>query len=439
MKIIKNIKPMISICLTNKNRETLSLYNGHVVETFRNFLQSLQNSCSNYELVLSNWGHSDKVEHIIKELNIENYKIIEIEDNRKFSRGYGLNIAAKNSSCNIIFFTDIDMLFCREVIDNAILHVKNGKAYFPICYSFKDMQHKTGYWRKEGFGNVCLSKNIHLSNKWDEYTCWGKEDDNLFQKLKNKSVRETVENWLHQWHPISKDSKSLNNMKILDDITIFVTSSCNFSCHECSQKTWREYDYQMSEEEVNKFISIIGESNYRFKRLLISGGEPTLWKNKNIIYKFKESGLFKQIVLYTNGFNYKSILQIEKHIDIIRISDYGEYNKKQIQEIKKLIPNKTIVVDKNEFVKHPDKFVNDSIPGKCICRGPLYYDNRIFFCAMTVEIGHRYNFENIKSYPLIHGFMDIVDTRYGKLKICGYCIANTKVKDKMDKIKNICY
>jgi hypothetical protein len=99
---------------------------------------------------------------------------------------------------------DTDMMIKSYDLFNHIQKyvVEEQKAFFPICWSYKDHTHTTGWKRIEGTGNmICLKKDFH---PYIEKTTWGEEDGtvyNHFYKL-NKAVREFYgENFIHQWHP----------------------------------------------------------------------------------------------------------------------------------------------------------------------------------------------------------------------------------------------
>jgi hypothetical protein len=128
-----------------------------------------------------------------------------INANGHFSRGRGLNLAAKEAAGDVLFFVDADAFFTsRDVFERGLLHVTEGKAYFPVLYSYSDSSHSSGWWRHEGFGHCMVTREIfERSGGWPEYERWGKEDDDFYTRIAATTpvVREQVPGFFHQWHP----------------------------------------------------------------------------------------------------------------------------------------------------------------------------------------------------------------------------------------------
>lgn len=204
---------MLSVCITVKNRSRLFIADREL-HLFPNCVRSLVESVDESircELVVTDWNSDDwpLVEWLKETASPIPVCIITLEGT--FSRGRGLNVAARAARGDCLFFLDADALVCKQVIQDGIQHVRQGKAYFPILYSFNEPDHRTGRWRRAGFGHCILSKQtFNEVGGWPEYTSWGKEDDHFWTTVGEKIpvVREEVNGFYHQWHPDDLDFKN---------------------------------------------------------------------------------------------------------------------------------------------------------------------------------------------------------------------------------------
>ena len=204
---------MLSICTTVKNRSRLQI-GERKLELFPNCVCSLVQSVGEdipCELVVADWNSDDwPLEQWLEEAARPiPTRIVKLDGN--FSRGRGLNVAAKAARGDSVFFMDTDVLLCRELIRRGLQCVEQGKAYFPILYSFNDPDHRTGRWRRGGFGHCMLGTDAFRTlGGWPEYKSWGKEDDHFWSSVKAQLpvVREDVEGFYHQWHPDDLDFKN---------------------------------------------------------------------------------------------------------------------------------------------------------------------------------------------------------------------------------------
>ncbi len=201
---------ILSICITVKDRAKVKTKYG-VLSLFQNCVKSISESVDpkTTEVVIVDYMSTDYPlnEWVQNKLGDIKCKIIKIDE--KFSRGRGLNLAAENAVGENLFMLDADMLFSKNVIDTGLKHLNNNNAYFPICYSYKDHTHKTGWWRDTGWGMVMVKKVTWELCKIPEYYKWGTEDEHFrINIVKNKvnCIRERCEGLYHQWHPIVKGS-----------------------------------------------------------------------------------------------------------------------------------------------------------------------------------------------------------------------------------------
>lgn len=201
---------MISFCFTHKNRlswntgkEVLPLFK-NCLFTLKNCLESLE--IDEYEICVSSWDEEIEYRELEKFLNknfdFDKIRLKKVEDNVEFSRGTGRNISFEQSSGDIIFFQDTDMLFVRtHVISRGIEIVKSGKAYFPICHSF--YEDGSSAPRPSGYGNCVVPRKAMEDIRWIHKKSWGKEDDMFHDSVKKlyKVLREAPSGYYHQWHP----------------------------------------------------------------------------------------------------------------------------------------------------------------------------------------------------------------------------------------------
>jgi len=197
---------MISICVTVKNRSRIQA-DGRELTLFPNCVRSIVSSAasrSDVELVVSDW-HSDDwplSEWLAAAAGPIPVRIVPVEG--AFSRGRGRNVAAEAASGDALLFLDADSIFCSRVLEAGLEYLGQGKAFFPIVYSFDGQEHVTGIWRRFGFGNCMVSRQMfRRSGGWPEFSRWGKEDDEFYARIFELAdvVREDVPGFFHQWHP----------------------------------------------------------------------------------------------------------------------------------------------------------------------------------------------------------------------------------------------
>jgi glycosyltransferase involved in cell wall biosynthesis len=201
----------ISFIVTLKNRVNFQvIHNGKPIQlqVFKHNLESLQRTIKdtdNWEIVIVDFGSTDVNVHDFMKNSITRpnitYKIIEL--NEPFSRGKGLNVGVNHCTYDTVFCYDADMMILSyDLFDDIQKYVvEQGKAFFPICWSYKDPEHTSGWKRDTGKGNViCLKKDF---NKYIEKTTWGQEDDLNFDHFthRNMAVRAYYgDKFVHQWH-----------------------------------------------------------------------------------------------------------------------------------------------------------------------------------------------------------------------------------------------
>jgi hypothetical protein len=204
---------MLSICTTIKNRSRLQV-DGHELLLFPKCVESIRTSVDQElpcELVVADW-HSDDwpLDRWLPEAASPiPVKIIQLEGT--FSRGRGLNAAARAATWDVVFFADSDVLLSSQLIRSGVEHARNGKAYFPILYAYDSIQKTTGRWCDGGFGHCFIRKDsFESAGGWPEYSSWGREDKEFWAAVSTRQpvVREKVAGFYHQWHPDDPDWKN---------------------------------------------------------------------------------------------------------------------------------------------------------------------------------------------------------------------------------------
>lgn len=208
------MKPItISFVTVIKNRTNIHIMHNNTtlnLKLFENNIKSLINLIlpgDEWEFVIVDFNSTDVnmhefIESLPKKDNLS-FNIIKVDD-EKFNKGKGLNIGLAASKYNITFCLDADMMvLTRNLFDDIDKYVINdNKILFPICWSYSNPLHTSGWKRDTGKGNVIQQKNTIIP--YINNVKWGREDDHNFDYYnRNKlAVRTYYEkDFVHQWHP----------------------------------------------------------------------------------------------------------------------------------------------------------------------------------------------------------------------------------------------
>lgn len=197
---------MLSVCITVKNRSCIKLP-GRTLRLFPSCVRSLAEALSgstDSELVVSDWASDDWPLRDWLPQAIAPVPCVLATADGAFCRGRGLNVAAQHAAGRVLLFLDADMLISAEVIAAGLDAVVAGKAFFPICYSYRDATHARGWWRSTGYGNAMLSRaTFARAGRWPELGRWGGEDNRFHARVRRVSpiVRRRAVGLYHQWHP----------------------------------------------------------------------------------------------------------------------------------------------------------------------------------------------------------------------------------------------
>lgn len=201
----------MTICVSLKNRSRFSIGGGAVLQLFVDCIFSIEQAAESLDqtffLSIADF-ESDDIQYTIEALSQCNrlqWNITTIRES--YSSGLGLNTAVEKAPTKLIFLLDADMLVSDQLFRRAFEVASEGCAYFPVCWSYRDIWHAEGWWRWEGFGNSALTTDqFNQVGGVRCYNRWGLEDDHFYQDLQSKGigvVREKGFSFYHQWHPNS--------------------------------------------------------------------------------------------------------------------------------------------------------------------------------------------------------------------------------------------
>ncbi len=225
-------------------------------------------------------------------------------------------------------------------------------------------------------------------------------------------------------------------------VIIHSISACNLKCTHCGQGTWRKDlpTYKLTFEQVKKFLDVCKESDYSIKEILISGGEPSLWKDlESSIKLMKQSEVVKSVTLFSNGTRLMSD-EVIKNVNQIIVSYYNGSNKEAVDEMVKKCKEYGVrfkLKDKHKFWPWPTEKVEGTVPGQCVCTPMSLLGDEIAVCGQVFELERRFNLDcSTHKIKVENGFLDRLNMKIGTYDICGYCIENRSVQRKMDKVLN---
>jgi len=224
-------------------------------------------------------------------------------------------------------------------------------------------------------------------------------------------------------------------------MSLFVISACNLQCPECIMMNQMNLhaSYQMSIEEIEKLIYYSERSGYCFN-YRYTGGEPLYWKHlKEGTRLLRNSKSCKSILLMTNAMKYENLTEeIVEMLDYIRISQYT-YNEQAMKIVKNKYHNKTRIVDREEFYPNPNSPFENATPVECGNLEHLYFQGKIYACPHSYSLALKHNLTHLElGEEIKDNFLNRnCEIREGHIEICKLCLGNKKVRDQIDKTKNI--
>ena len=197
--------------------------------------------------------------------------------------------------------------------------------------------------------------------------------------------------------------------------------------------------YQMSIQEIKDLLKFSMLSKYSFD-FVLTGGDPLLWRNlEEGLITLRKSPVTKSIVMFTNAMFHNRLTQKSIDcLDMIRISHY-EGNESHMKYMKEKWPEKVSIVERTEFWANPLEPLANSLPAECLNPESLYHDGKIYACPHSGSIA-KGNGSNAKTFvDLGVNFLKEYESirKNQEEDICTMCISNMKVRNQVQKIKNI--
>lgn len=209
------LTPVLSICVSLKNRSKIE-HDGNELKLFYHCVRSIAEAAGDtgpIELVVADFQSTDwpLKDWIGKASAGLMGRILEISG--PFSRGVGLNLAAKHASSDRLLLLDADMLVTPELLAHGIECLDNGNAFFPI-FRHLSPSGEPGALELASFGNAFITRPIFDAvGGVPEFKSWGGEDDIFHESvcLHSTVLREPIDGFLHQWHPESARHEHYSN------------------------------------------------------------------------------------------------------------------------------------------------------------------------------------------------------------------------------------
>lgn len=236
------------------------------------------------------------------------------------------------------------------------------------------------------------------------------------------------------------------------ELSIKTTSECQRRCKNCSVIPWMDANkgFHTSIKQIENLIKYSKESEYHWEYILLSGGEPLLWKNivegTKLLY---ESGITSRLILLTNGLyiTTKTLDKVKKiiaNVHEFRISRYSD-NHRNIELAEEYFGNLRNgydynvlnIVDRQHHLIAPAKPIKDSLPATCSCKALSMVGGEIHLCGPAHTIACRFpeRFKDLSDILWFRQPTKNLELKYNR-EYCQYCISNAKVAKTLKKEKS---
>ncbi|MCG8650963.1 MAG: glycosyltransferase family 2 protein [Pirellulales bacterium] len=198
-------QPILSVCVALKNRSRIR-HQQRKLELFPRCVESLAQAARDIgavELIVADfqsqdWPLGQWLERAAGDLLL---RVLHLDG--EFSRGQGLNQAARQATGDCLLLLDADMLVTADLLARGIDAVKQGRAFFPIFLRL-DPNGNPQSAAAASYGNAFVSRDLFQSvGGVPEFRSWGGEDDVFHDRIRQRVpvLREPVTGFQHQWHP----------------------------------------------------------------------------------------------------------------------------------------------------------------------------------------------------------------------------------------------
>ncbi len=227
-------------------------------------------------------------------------------------------------------------------------------------------------------------------------------------------------------------------MLTIYDLKLEVSSPCQNDCELCAHADLMRHirGYQLSLEQLERFLFYTERSNYFIRSLSIHGpGEPFLWRHLNEgLLMLKRSTAIGWISMVTNGLQLNRISDESLGcLDRLFVSVYSNFNGHDaLSALKERFPDKVRLWDGTFFWEHASgNHVAAQTTGSCSCPGPMLYDDKIFrYCGPPLFGAAKARNVDVLSLPNIWvpvgpNYMAGYNARLvGRMDVCRSCWAN---------------
>jgi hypothetical protein len=242
--------------------------------------------------------------------------------------------------------------------------------------------------------------------------------------------------------------KELRYRRVIDYMLLEVCSACQNKCEHCAHAGLiaHNQNYNLPIQKLRTFLSYTLRSHYYIETLNLHGpGEPTLWRHLNEgIKMIHDSKVVGRIIIETNGLSLERINRNTwRYINQVVISDYPSLSSLISRDVIREHWSKVRYTDKSFFRPAPYQKYENTIPCFCMCPGPMFYDENIFFHCGPPAF-HAANVANLNLFdfpeflaPLKLDFFEPVNKiRTGRLSLCEYCWANSNIEMPIEPHKS---
>lgn len=124
----------ISLCVPMFNESTI------IADTAKELYEYMSKRFEDYEIIFSDDGSRDGSAEIVRNLNLPNTRVVGYEKNQ--GKGCAVRHGVLASCGDIVIFTDADLAYGVDVIQEAVEIMKNGEYSVVVASRAK---HKEGY------------------------------------------------------------------------------------------------------------------------------------------------------------------------------------------------------------------------------------------------------------------------------------------------------
>ncbi len=378
------------------------------------------------------------------------------------SRARNIGIRSLLDSCEVVVCADVDLLVPPGLVDQSYKVAMTHSCLWARAKHVRDAAEPYPWeaWKASpirevarGTWNAMRWQEWVRSGGWDE-RCrgWGGEDDALTRDISEAGIptyREDGFPLMHVHHAHRTRRHVGENTRIGQPtewnwlvpnaaMTLFVTSRCNMQCNECSVAGLRGRDpaYSMPMEEVALFVALTRRAGYRFRVIVLSGGEPTLWPHLRGACRFiRESGIANRIKILTNGSCAEAITpDLVEVVDDIVISVHNTHHR--AEQIARKFPGTVRIADRTTHYAQPTGPMDGVLPAKCVCGfGYFLYASTVGLCPMQLTVMPITGaWPHIM--PLRGRYLDeLMNVDRYRQPACRVCVSNERVRDCGETVK----